>query len=112
MILSLVSVVLMGGTFLYMINRARFARTRRMALLPLAACVMELLAVGALSPASFPGFAVLLTALRAVILLCCAGAMKQDAAMARRRAHRRRAAITPLPAAVANRAATTGGRCA
>lgn len=85
MILSIVSVIAMGVMFVYMINKAQFARTRRMAFLPMACCGMEILATGILHPASFPALTVLLVALRLVILGCCIGAMHQDAVMVKRR---------------------------
>ena len=90
MILSLCSIAAMAGMFLYMFNKAKFARTRRMALLPLAGAVMEGIAAGALTPGLFPVLTAVLVVLRLTILLCCAGAMRQDAAMARRRSRIRR----------------------
>lgn len=85
MILSIISVIAMGVMFVYMINKAKFARTRRMAFLPMACCGMEILATGILHPASFPLLTILLVSLRLVILGCCIGAMHQDAIMVRRR---------------------------
>ena len=90
MILSLCSIAAMAGLFLYMFNKAKFARTRRMALLPLAGGVMEGIAAGALTPGLFPVLTAVLVVLRLTILLCCAGAMRQDAAMACRRSRIRR----------------------
>ena len=90
MILSLLSVVLMGGLFLLMINKAKVMRARRMAGIPLAACILEILAAGMLHPLDFPVLTLLLVALRLVIVGCCVGAMREDAAMARRRDARKK----------------------
>ena len=125
MLLSLCSIVAMAGMFFYMFHKAKFARTRRMALLPLAGAVMEGIAAGALTPGLFPVLTAALVVLRLAILLCCAGAMRQDAAMARRRSRIRRRmaaemakeAIVTLPVARELPSAGQGrrraaGRCA
>lgn len=125
MLLSLCSIVAMAGMFLYMFHKAKFARTRRMALLPLAGAVMEGIAAGALTPGLFPVLTAVLVILRLAILLCCAGALRQDAAMARRRSRIRRRmaaemakeAIVTLPVARELPSAGQGrrraaGRCA
>ena len=87
--LSLASIAAMAIMFLYMVNKARFASTRRLALIPMAACGMEILAAGMLTPGLFPLLTAALVCLRAVILGCCVAAMRRDAAMARVRARRR-----------------------
>ena len=98
--LSIMSVIVMGAMFLYMVNKAKFAVTRRMALIPLGACVMEALATGLLTPLAFPILTLVLVTLRLIILTCCVGAIRQDAVMARNRVRRRsnpvRASITVM----------------
>ena len=88
MVLSMISAVLMGGMFLVMINKAKFARTRRMALIPLACAGMELLLTGVLTPGLFPVMTGVLIFLRVTILVCCVGALRQDTAMVKRRSRR------------------------
>ena len=97
MALSIISVVCMSGMFLMMLNKAKYARTRRMALIPLICAGMELLFTGVLTPGLFPVLTGVLVLLRAVILACCVGALRQDAAMAKRRA-RRLKAVRPVVA--------------
>ncbi len=99
MLLSIFTVVLMAGMFLWMINRAKLGRTRRMALIPLACAVIELLCAGVLTPSLFPVLTAVLVALRLIILACCIGALKADAAQAARRARsmrKKRAAMAVM----------------
>lgn len=116
MILSVISVVAMGVMFMYMVNKAHFTRTRQAAMLPLAACVMEILAAGLLHPLAFPALTAVLVVLRLVILGCCAGIMHEDAVKARQRDSRKAALkrtirdnVTPLQTRPSRRAAS---RCA
>lgn len=78
MILSVVSVIAMGIMFIVMIRKASFKSTRKLALLPLTACLMEMIATGVLHPAQFPLVTGLLVFLRISILFCCAGALRWD----------------------------------
>ena len=117
MMLSVISVVAMGAMFLYMLNKAQFTFTRRAAMVPLAACIMEVLAAGALHPLAFPVLTAALVALRLVILGACAGVMHEDAVKARQRDSRKAALkrmirdnVTPLPARRTSRRAAS--RCA
>lgn len=89
--LSVLYGAIMFGMFVYMIFKAKFAQTRRMAFIPLGCAVMELLSAGLLTTNYFM-LSLLLIVLRAVILLCCAGALRQDTAIAARRVRRRLAA--------------------
>lgn len=111
MLLSTVHVLVMGGLFFYMVRRARYAAARRMALIPLAVCGVEMLASGLLSASLVPALTVLLCGLRGVIVLCCVAAMRRDAALARRRrsAQRRAMATVPVPCRTAE---TALSRCA
>lgn len=104
MLLSLVNVVAMGALFIHMFRKAKFATARRMALLPLAVCGVEMLVFGLLEVELFPLLTVLLTALRAVIGLCCVYAMQRDAAMARKQMRRMRCAQRREVVAVPNAA--------
>lgn len=104
MAISVISIVAMVGMFLFMINKAKLASTRRMALLPLCCAGMELLAAGLLTPKLFPLLTLILVAMRIAILLCCAGAVRQDSIIASRRNRRRRIAnITPADGYAAGR---------
>lgn len=95
MLVTLIMVVLLTATFLYMFSNARFARTRRVALVPLACAGMEVLAAGVLSASLHPLLTGIRLAMIAVILTCCYAAMRKDAAMARRRARRTAARRAP-----------------
>ena len=75
---SLVSILVMGFAFLYMINKAHFAQTRRVALVPLGFCAVDLLCAGAVPFGTYPVVSLLLMVLRLAVLLCCAGAMHKD----------------------------------
>jgi hypothetical protein len=79
MFLSVLSVVLMALMFLYMFNKAHFAKTRRMALIPLGCAVIELFATGMLTPELFPVLTAVLILLRGTILVSCFFALRQDA---------------------------------
>ncbi len=88
MLLSILSIILMSVMSLYMINKANFASTRRMALIPLCCVFVEVVTAGLLSISSFWVLTAILIILRAVILISCIGELQRDAAAARRRAHR------------------------
>lgn len=111
MLLSILSAAAMAAMFLYMICTAKMAETRRVAWVPAAACLVELLALGAITPFAHVGVTLLLIGLRIALLSVCAVAMRRDAAMVRARDRRRaklarelHAALNPLheiPAAAA-----------
>lgn len=107
MVLSLINILVMGAMFVYMVARAHFATARRMALIPLGVCVVEMVMFGALSVTLFPALTLLLTALRAVILLCCVQAMRRDARLCRAQARRQRAAMAAQAEALERTAAVT-----
>lgn len=86
---SLLSIVLMGGMFLIMINKGKLASTRRMALLPLTVCGIEAWLFGLLSVGLFPILSVILWATRLCLLTCCVLKLRQDAQIVRRRARRK-----------------------
>ncbi|MCI8554326.1 MAG: hypothetical protein HFJ80_05205 [Clostridiales bacterium] len=92
MIISILSLIAMAGMALYMLLHARYAVTRKVAAVPLAVCVMELMVFGVTAPVGFPVLTMLLIAMKTLILLCCAGAMRRDMMQARRR-ERRMAAL-------------------
>lgn len=83
---SLVSILLMGATFLYMINKAHFTQTRRVALVPLGFCAVDMLCAGAVPFGTYPIITAMLVILRLAVLLCCVGAMRKDTVAARRAA--------------------------
>ena len=78
MLMSLLSIVLMVVTALYMLSKAHFAKTRRMAFIPLGCAAVEMLAAGMLTAGLFPVLTAVLILLRAVILVCCWFALRQD----------------------------------
>lgn len=86
---SLLTIFLMGGTFIYMMWKAEYAQTRRVALVPLGVCAVEMLLFGLHQGGGPLAVTLLLWAAKAVVLACCAGAMRQDAARAQRRQRRR-----------------------
>lgn len=88
MLLSILSIILMSVMSLYMINKANFASTRRMALIPLGCVFVEIMTSGLLSVSSFWVLTAILIILRAVILITCIGELQRDAAAARRRTRR------------------------
>ncbi len=96
MVLSLISIAAMGGMFLYMWSRAKFAATRRVALVPLMTCGVEMFAAGLLSVTTFPVLTAVLVLLRLVILGCCVGAMHHDKVMACRRETRKQQFVRRL----------------
>ena len=112
MFLSVLSVAVMTIMFLYMMRKARFGRTRRLALIPLGCVVVELFAAGLLSPALFPVLTAALVLLKAVILLCCVCAMRQDAGAALRRARRSAALSESSSGGVSFQTSAVMSRCA
>ena len=90
---SLLTIFLMGGTFIYMMWKAEYAQTRRVALVPLGVCAVEMLLFGLHQGGGTLAVTVLLWAARAVILACClrrhASGCRPRAAAAARRAVRR-----------------------
>lgn len=96
MMLNLLTVVVMGGLFLYMMRKSVLASTRQLAFVPLGVCAMEIFAAGLLHPVSFPILTALLIALRLAIAGCCVLAIRRDAAYARRRARKNNAARAQL----------------
>ena len=97
---SLFHGIAMVALFVYMIRKAQFAQTKKVALVPLATGFVDLLAAGLLNPGHYPVLTILLAAMRLTIVGCCVLALRQDAAMtrqkARRRAQRRRMQIAEV----------------
>ena len=89
MLWSSLNVVAMTILFVYMVNRAKCAETRKLALVPLATAAVELLTAGLLRPGLYPALTAVLIAMRLVIIGCCVAALRRDATMARNRARRR-----------------------
>ena len=54
MLWSSLNVVVMTILFMYMVNKAKCAETRKLALVPLATAAVELLAAGLLRPGLYP----------------------------------------------------------
>lgn len=112
MLLSVFSVVMMTLMFLYMMNKAHFAPTRRMSLIPLACAAIELFTTGLLTPVLFPVLTAVLVVLRAVILLSCFFALRQDAAAYSRRRRKAIARSVSAPHTTPYKVCTVSGRCA
>lgn len=77
-IMTVLHIAVMGITFLYMFNKAHFASTRLVSLVPL----LMLLTDGCTAGVDFfalPLLGVLMEVLRLVVLGCCAFAMRRDA---------------------------------
>ena len=91
MMTNLIFAALFAGVSLYMICRAHFERTRRVAYVLCGACVAELLTVGLLSLTAYPVLSAILVAARLALLGCGLAADRADQAAARRRTERRRA---------------------
>lgn len=99
MLLSLLNILLLGGMFLYMLNKSQGKTARHLALVPLTMCVMEIILLGVLDAALYPALTAVLVLMRATVLACCVLAMRADALAARARSRSRRripAAVTRL----------------
>lgn len=107
--MTVLHIAVMALTFLYMFNKAHFAQTRMVALVPL----LMLVADGCTAGVSFfavPVLGVLMECARVVVLVCCGVAMKRDtrlyAAQKKRRLLRemqaRTTALAKEPCAVAD----------
>ena len=91
MMMNLMFAALFAGMALYMVCRAHFERTRRVAYVMGGACVVELMTVGLLSLTAYPVLTAILVVARLALLGCGVTAVRADRAAARRRAERRRA---------------------
>lgn len=113
---SIFHAVTMIALFAYMMRKAQFAETKKVALVPLATGMVDILAAGLLNPGRHLMLTVLLLAMRLVIFGCCVLALRRDAAMAkqkaRRRAQRRRLLIAEVPAVPSTDEKVVPFRCA
>ena len=99
MLINLFHVALLGLLFLYTLRGSRCAATRRLSLVPLAMCGMEIFLAGVLDTLAFPVLGVLLVLARAAVAVCCVLAVRRDAALARAKSDKRaRAARAKLRA--------------
>ncbi|MBQ8752016.1 MAG: hypothetical protein IJZ13_02815 [Clostridia bacterium] len=89
MMSNVFAILMMGGMFLLMWNKATLTSTRRMAMLPLGICVVEVLTFGLLTVGLFPVLSVLLWMARLTVFACCGMKLRQDRMVARRRVRRR-----------------------
>lgn len=89
MLWSSLNVVAMTILFVYMVNRAKCAETRKLALVPAGDGGGGAAGGGLLRPGLYPALTAVLIAMRLVIIGCCVAALRRDAAMARNRARRR-----------------------
>ena len=93
MVGSVMTILGMGGLFLWMWNKGCLASTRRMAMLPLAVCAIEVFTFGLLQTV-FPVITALLWAARLMLFACCVKKMQLDRRAARRRAAKRETACS------------------
>ena len=91
MLMNVVFGALFAGLSLYMLCRAKFERTRRVAYVLCGACGAELMVAGLLSLTAYPVLTAILLVARLALLGCGVAATRADRAAARRRAERRRA---------------------
>ncbi|MDD2417790.1 MAG: hypothetical protein PHR24_01595 [Oscillospiraceae bacterium] len=112
MLINMLSLVAMTIAFSYMMLKAKFGRTRRLAMVPLACVAVELSVTGLLTPSLFPVLTAVLILLKGVILACCFSAMRADAAMFRRRARRLAARKAAAASELRINALVTSGCCA
>lgn len=100
-----VQMILLIGTFLYMVNKARSAQAKKLTVLPLAMAMIEILVGGVLNPGEFVILSVILMAARLTVIGCCVAVIRRDeaAARARRRQKARAAAAVQRQALVAGR---------
>ena len=89
MLVNLFHVVLLGVLFFYTFHGARRVATRRLSLIPLTMCLMEILLAEVLDFFAFPVLGILLAAARFTVLACCVLAVRKDAALARVKAEKR-----------------------
>ena len=120
MMMNLIFAALFAGASLFMVCRAHFERTRRVAYVLCGACVVELLVAGLLSLSAYPVLTAILVAARLSLLAIGIAADRADQAAYRRRVERRRAfarklrcAEHPLSVVPSAKAATAASvRCA
>lgn len=96
MVGSVITILGMGGLFLWIWNKGCLASTRRMALLPLAVCAIEVFTFGLIQTV-FPFVAALLWLSRLLLAFCCIRKLCLDRRTARRRAERRAAVCSAVP---------------
>ncbi|MBR3289685.1 MAG: hypothetical protein IKI63_02780 [Clostridia bacterium] len=89
--MNLIFAALFAGIALYMVCRAHFERTRRVAYVLMAASAVELTVAGLLSLTAYPALTAILMIARLSLMGCGVAASRADQAAARRRAERRRA---------------------
>ena len=95
MVGSVMTILGMGGLFLWMWNKGCLASTRRMALLPLTVCAIEVFTFGLIQTV-FPLVAALLWLSRLLLAFCCIRKLRLDRRAARRRAGKRAAACSAV----------------
>lgn len=96
MVGSVMTILGMGGLFLWMWNKGCLASTRRMAFLPLSVCAIEVFTFGLLQTV-FPVVTALLWLTRVLLFGCCVRKLQLDRRAARRRAARRAVACPVSP---------------
>lgn len=85
MLLNIIHVIVMGIAFLYTFNKAQFAQTRLVALVPLGVLFIDLFSLRA-DFLAVPTATLLLTLLRIGVLACCVGALRADRRLAKAKA--------------------------
>ncbi len=99
MVFNMFHVVLLGALFIYTWRGAHRAVTRRLSMIPLTMCGIEIFLAGVLDVTAFPVLGILLAVARGTVAVCCISAVRQDAALARAKTRKRvRAARAKLHA--------------
>ena len=111
MIWNLLHIAVMSMTFLYMFNKAQFAATRLVSLIPLATVLVDACCLRA-DFMAVPVLAVLMEAARLTVLGCCVLAMKKDARLVRARSRQRAMRKMRLHTAVLENTAAPSARYA
>ena len=91
MLISIISMVLLGSLAAYMTICAKFEVTRRFAMIPGTMCLIETIVAGVLEQATHPILTSLLLLTKLTILCLGVYAMKRDRVNAQKRSERRRA---------------------
>ena len=89
MLINLFHVALLGVLFIYTLRGSRHAVTRRLSLIPLTMCGMEIFLAEVLDTLAFPVLGILLALARVAVAVCCVLAVRRDAALARARSEKR-----------------------
>lgn len=89
MLWTILSIAVMFLLSFYTLKKARFAETRKVACVPLAIGLVDILTIGLLHPERYLILTFLLAAMRLVVIGCCVAALRRDTLRAKQKARRR-----------------------